>query len=197
MKARLNTGSVWPAAAIPRTSSAADDGPEAPAVAAGVAGCSIAGAALGLTGVPGLAPVSAPGVGAGLGVTGVTVAGAALGLTGDPGFAAVSPPVVWVLVSLWGSLRGNALGLLIFDCAIRLHVSKSACVGSAASATVELTRKTLGTRTMRALILFIPVSSSCLTSNQCAGRRGLEVALRKSEGPYRNRWPVQFTPELF
>ena len=71
----LNAGSPWPAAAIPRdTSSEADE-------------------ALGLTGVPGLVPISAPGAGEGLGVDGVFVAGAALGLTGVPGFVAVSPPV--------------------------------------------------------------------------------------------------------
>ena len=113
-----------------------------------------------------MVPVSARGVDAGLGVTGVWLAGAALGLTGEPGFAAVSAPVAGLAPAL--SL-GDALGLLVFDCAIRLQVSKSACVGSAASAAVELTRKTLATRTMRALILFIRVSSLCLTGNQCAG----------------------------
>ena len=142
------------------------DGAPVVADGLGVAGVSIAGAELGLTGVPGLVPVSARGVDAGLGVTGVWLAGAALGLTGEPGFAAVSAPVAGLAPAL--SL-GDALGLLVFDCAIRLQVSKSACVGSAASAAVELTRKTLATRTMRALILFIQVSSLCLTSNRCAG----------------------------
>ena len=130
------------------------DGAPVVADGLGVAGVSIAGAELGLTGVPGLVPVSARGV------------DAALGLTGEPGFAAVSAPVAGLGPAL--SL-GDALGLLVFDCAIRLQVSKSACVGSAASAAVELTRKTLATRTMRALILFIQVSSLCLTSNRCAG----------------------------
>jgi len=104
----LNAGSAWPAAAIPRDkSSEADE------------------AALGLTGVPGLAPVSAPGAGDGLGVDGVSVAGAALGLTGVPGFVAVSPPVA-----------GAALGLAARACASLLQMSKSAGAGAAASAIV-------------------------------------------------------------
>ena len=163
------------------------DGAPVVADGLGVAGVSIAGAELGLTGVPGLVPVSARGV------------DAALGLTGEPGFAAVSAPVAGLGPAL--SL-GDALGLLVFDCAIRLQVSKSACVGSAASAAVELTRKTLATRTMRALILFIQVSSLCLTSNRCAGGAFRLDGVRAAEtGPaiahYRDSWPVQFTPELF
>src|SRR5436309_649810 len=121
-------------------------------------------------------PVELPGDGApvvavGLGVTGVWLAGAALGLTGEPGFAAVSAPVAGVAPAL--SL-GDALGLLVFDSAIRLQVSKSACVGSAASAAVELTRKTPAMRTMRALTLFIRVSSFML-HEQSVCRWGLRL----------------------
>jgi hypothetical protein len=87
----------------------------------GVFGASLDGAALGLTGVPGLVATSPPAVGGGFGLF---VAGAALGLTGVPGLVAGSRSV------------GAALGLATRVCASRLQTSKSVWVGSAASARV-------------------------------------------------------------
>lgn len=122
--ARLNVGSLWPAAAIPREGWSEVEALEVPDGVSvvdgggGVLGASV-GAALGLTGVPGLVP-ELPDAGGGLGLF---VVGAALGLTGVPGFVALSR-----------SVAGAALGLAACACASRLHASKSACVGSAASA---------------------------------------------------------------
>jgi len=65
-----------------------------------VAGGWVAGAALGLTGVPGFVPVSAPATDDGLGVDGGSVVAAALGLTGVPGLAAVSAPVAGAALGL-------------------------------------------------------------------------------------------------
>jgi hypothetical protein len=124
MYARLNAASLSPAAAIPpdRWSEVealeVPDGVPVVDGGGGVFGASV-GAALGLTGVPGLVPVS-PDVGGGLGLL---VAGAALGLTGVPGLLAPSR-----------SVAGAALGLPARAWASRLHTSKSACLGSAASA---------------------------------------------------------------
>jgi len=169
MYARLNAGSLWPAAAIPRASWSEVEALEVPDGlpvvdgGGGVFGASV-GAALGLTGVPGLVAVS-PDVGGGLGLF---VVGDALGLTGVPGLVAPSR-----------SVAGAALGLDARACASRLHASKSACVGSAASTrpahatrlTPRIINRTPVNVRMAALAFFWGYRLPIQTRRQVAGHR--------------------------
>jgi hypothetical protein len=70
------------------------------------------------------------------GVTGVFTAGAALGLTGPPpGLMSASARGVGAGLGVTGLfMAGAALGLAARACASLLQISKSACVGPAASA---------------------------------------------------------------